>query len=85
VIALVSLISLYSNPDYRPGVVGTLVYFAVGVAYFAVAGRHKLVLSPEEEFAVTRGQHGRPQREGYGTTHVTDIEADTAPRETPTV
>jgi ethanolamine permease len=85
VIALVSLISLYSNPDYRPGVVGTLVYFAIGVAYFAVAGRHKLVLSPEEEFAVTRGEHGRPQREGYGTTHVTDIEAEPAPRETPSV
>jgi ethanolamine permease len=85
VIALVSLISLYSNPDYRPGVVGTLVYFAIGVAYFAVAGRHKLVLSPEEEFAVTRGEHGRPQREGYGTTHVTDIEAEPASKETPTV
>jgi ethanolamine permease len=80
-IALVSLISLYSNTDYRPGVYGTLVYFVLGVAYFAVAGRHRLVLSPEEEFAVTRGEHGRPQLEGYGTTHITDIDTTgAAPR-----
>ncbi|HEX2157945.1 MAG TPA: hypothetical protein VHS79_13380, partial [Actinomycetes bacterium] len=67
---------------------GTLVYFLLGVAYFAVAGRHRLVLSPEEEFAMTRGEHGRPQREGYGSTRVTDIDAqaDTTvrERETPT-
>jgi ethanolamine permease len=85
VIALVSLISLYSNSDYRPGVVGTLIYFAIGIIYFAVAGRHRLVLSPEEEFAMTRGEHGRPQVEGYGTTHVADIDAEpAAPKETPT-
>jgi ethanolamine permease len=86
VIALVSLISLYSNEDYRPGVYGTLIYFLFGIAYFAIVGRHRLVLSPEEEFAMTRGEHGRPQREGYGTTHVADIQADNAAtiRDTPT-
>jgi hypothetical protein len=47
--------------------------------------RNRLVLSPEEEFAMTRGEHGRPQREGYGTTHVTDLDAEpAAPKETPT-
>jgi ethanolamine permease len=81
VIALVSLISLYSNTDYRPGVYGTLIYFVLGIAYFAITGRHKLVLSPEEEFAITHGEHGRPQREGYGSTRVTDIEQpEEAPR-----
>ena len=84
VIALVSLISLYSNADYRPGVYGTLIYFVLGIAYFAFAGRHRLVLSPEEEFAMTRGEHGRPQVEGYGTTHVADIDAETTVKETPT-
>jgi ethanolamine permease len=86
VIALVSLIALYSNSDYRPGLYGTLIYFVLGIAYFAVAGRHKLVLSPEEEFAMTHGEHGRPQREGYGSTHVADIQADNAAkiRDTPT-
>ena len=81
-IALVSLISLYLNEDYRPGVYGTLIYFLLGIVYFAVAGRHRLVLSPEEEFAMTRGEHGHPEREGYGTTRVTDIDPEAAtPRE----
>jgi ethanolamine permease len=83
-IALVSLISLYLNDDYRPGVYGTLIYFLLGIVYFAVAGRHRLVLSPEEEFAMTRGEHGHPEREGYGTTHVADIEPEAVKRETPT-
>jgi ethanolamine permease len=82
-IALVSLISLYSNETYRPGVYGTLIYFVLGIAYFAIAGRHRLVLSPEEEFAMTRGEHGHPEREGYGTTHVTDIQAEPTVKETP--
>jgi len=72
-IALVSLVSLYTKADYRPGVYGTLIYFVLGILYFAVAGRHRLVLSPEEEFAVTGGEHGHPETEGYGTTHVGDI------------
>jgi ethanolamine permease len=75
VIAVVSLISLYTNPLYVWGVVGTLVYFLLGIAYFAVYGRNRLVLSPEEEFALTRGQHGHPETEGYGQTKVTDIPA----------
>jgi ethanolamine permease len=83
-IAVVSLISLYSNSTYRPGVYGTLIYFVFGIAYFAIAGRHRLVLSPEEEFAMTRGEHGHPERDGYGTTHVTDIDPEVARRETPT-
>jgi ethanolamine permease len=78
VIALISLVSLYSNETYRPGVVGTLVYFVVGIAYFAIVGRHRLVLSPEEEFALTKGQHGHPETEGYGKTRVTDIPAEGA-------
>jgi ethanolamine permease len=86
-IALVALISLYSNADYRPGVYGTLIYFLLGILYFAIAGRHRLVLSPEEEFALTQGERGHPEIEGYGTTHVTDIPAaDTGqpvPRESP--
>src|SRR5207244_9432158 len=52
VIAVISLISLYANETYRPGVVGTLIYFVIGILYFAIVGRHRLVLSPEEEFAL---------------------------------
>ena len=73
VIALVALISLYSNESYRPGVAGTLIYFVLGILYFAFVGRHRLVLTPEEEFALTQGKHGHPETEGYGTTHVDQI------------
>ena len=75
VIAVISLISLYANEAYRPGVVGTLVYFVIGIIYFALVGRNRLVLSPEEEFALTLGEHGHPETEGYGTTHVAEIKA----------
>jgi ethanolamine permease len=84
VIALVALVSLFLNPDYRPGVVGTLIYFLIGIAYFAIAGRHKLVLSPEEEFAMTQGQHGvNLEQEGYGRVSVTEISADDTPTRSP--
>jgi ethanolamine permease len=68
VIAVVSLISLYSNDDYRPGVYGTLIYFVLGILYFAIAGRHRLVLSPEEEFALTKGAQGIPTAEAFVAT-----------------
>ena len=73
-IALVALVSLFFNADYRPGVVGTLVYFVIGLVYFALVGRHKLVLSPEEEFALSRGQYGvNLEQEGYGVVSITQI------------
>lgn len=68
VIALLSLVALFWRSDYRPGVVGVAIFYAIAIAYFAVAGRHRLVLSPEEEFALTGGIHGHPETEGYGAT-----------------
>ena len=55
---------------YRAAFICVLAWYVLGVLYFALVGRHKLVLSPEEEFAITGGQHGHPEREGYGTTKV---------------
>lgn len=72
-IALISLGAMFWNSDYRPGVVGTAIFYAVAVAYFALVGRHRLILSPEEEFALTRGEHGHPETEGYGKTRLEDI------------
>jgi ethanolamine permease len=71
-IALVSLVALFLNPVYLPGVYGVAIWFVLGIIYFAASGRNKLVLSPEEEFAMTQGERGDPQEEGYGTTHVAD-------------
>ncbi len=55
-IALATLCFLFLNPDYRLGVYGCAVWFAVGLFYFAVRGRKKLVYSPEEDFAVRHSQ-----------------------------
>jgi ethanolamine permease len=70
IIAFAALVAILVNDDYRPGVYGVLIFYLVSIAYFAIAGRHRLVLSPEEEFAMTRGEHGQPQVEGYGHTRV---------------
>ena len=80
-IAAISLVSLFFNADYRPGVVGVAIWFVLAVLYFAVSGRHKLILSPEEEFAMTGGEHGAHlETEGYGQTHVSDITKPRRPR-----
>lgn len=52
VISAVTLIVLFLNPDYNKGVIGAAVWFALGIAYFAFYARKRLVLSPEEEFAM---------------------------------
>jgi ethanolamine permease len=74
IIALGSLVALFFNPDYLPGVYGVAIWFVLGILYFAASGRTKLVLSPEEEFAMTKGEHGDPEEEGYGKTHVADTQ-----------
>jgi ethanolamine permease len=67
VLAAISLIAIFLNEAYRPGLYGVAIYYVLGVLYFAVAGRHRLVLSPEEEFALTLGERGVPAQEGYAT------------------
>ncbi len=68
VIALVTLYFQLQDPVYLNGVYAALAWYVLGIVYFAAVGRHRLVLSPEEEFALTGGQHGHPEKEGYGTT-----------------
>ena len=53
VISLVALVATFLNVGYRPGVYGVAIWFVIAIAYFGLAGRHKLVLSPEEEFALS--------------------------------
>jgi ethanolamine permease len=48
----VTIFYQFSDQTYRAGVVGVVIWFGVGILYFALAGRHKLVLSPEEAFAM---------------------------------
>ena len=55
IIAAVTLYFQFTDPVFRAGVVGVAIYYAVMMAYFLLVGRHKLILSPEEEFALTKG------------------------------
>jgi ethanolamine permease len=55
-ISLVTIFYQLKDPIYRTGVIGVAIWFAVGIAYFALFGRKKLVLSPEEAFAISGGK-----------------------------
>jgi len=70
VIAILTIWYQLKDPVYRAGVIGVAIWYVLGLLYFAFVGRHRLVLSPEEEFALTGGEHGHPETEGYGTTKI---------------
>lgn len=53
-IAVVTLYFQLSDPVYRTGVLWVALWYAIGIAYFALVGRKRLILSPEEEFALGR-------------------------------
>jgi ethanolamine permease len=67
VVALLTLYFQLQDPVYRTGVYGAAIWYALGLLYFAIFGRHRLILSPEEEFALSRGERGHPEREDYGS------------------
>ncbi|MEV3903998.1 amino acid permease [Mycobacterium sp. NPDC050551] len=69
VIAAVTFVGVLVNPTYRPAVIAIVVFYVIGLLVFGLYGRHRLVLSPEEEYAVTGGLHGfDPEAEGLGGT-----------------
>lgn len=56
IIAAVTLYYQLGDSTYQQGIYWVLAWFAVGIIYFAIIGRHKLILSPEEEFALSKGE-----------------------------
>jgi ethanolamine permease len=52
VIGAVTLFYQIKDPNFTQGVLWVVVWFVIAIAYFALVGRHKLILSPEEEFAL---------------------------------
>jgi ethanolamine permease len=52
VIAGVTLLYQLKDKNFSYGVLWVCVWFAIGLIYFAFVGRHRLILSPEEEFAL---------------------------------
>jgi ethanolamine permease len=60
-IALVTIYYQLLDSTYRIGVIGVAAWLAAGILYFALVGRHRLILSPEEEFALkTKTSHEKP-------------------------
>jgi ethanolamine permease len=59
VIAAVTLYFQLTDPVYQQGVMWVAIWFSIGIAYFALVGRKRLILSPEEEFAL---DHAKAQR-----------------------
>ncbi len=56
IIAVVTLLYQVQDPNFTKGVLWVAIWFAVAIAYFAIIGRHRLILSPEEEFAMEHKQ-----------------------------
>jgi ethanolamine permease len=54
------------NPTFTPAIIAIAVVYVLLLIGFAVWGRNRLVLSPEEEYALSGGVHGDPQKEQLG-------------------
>jgi ethanolamine permease len=52
-IGTVTLLYQVQDPNFFYGVFWVAVWFAVAILYFGLIGRHRLILSPEEEFAMS--------------------------------
>jgi ethanolamine permease len=65
IIALVIFIAFLFNPGYQYAIAGIAVVYIIGLILFGAIWRKRLVLSPEEEYAISGGLHGDPQAEGY--------------------
>lgn len=63
IIAVVTLATLFRNPDYNKGVIGAAVWFVLGIAYYAGHARHRLVLAPEEESALAHRREQPPREQ----------------------
>ncbi len=60
-IAAVTLVYQLLDPVFVSGVLGVCAWFALGILWFALVGRNRLVLSPEEAFAL-KTRESQPKR-----------------------
>jgi hypothetical protein len=56
-----------SDPVYQRVVIGAAIWVAIGLVYFAMFGRHQLVYSPEEAFAVAAHATARRRKASDGS------------------
>jgi ethanolamine permease len=52
IIGVITLLFQVQDPNFYYGVFWVAVWFLAAIIYFWLVGRHKLILSPEEEFAM---------------------------------
>ena len=76
VLAAITFVGVLFNEAYRPAIVAIAVVYAIGLIAFAVLGRHRLILSPEEEYAMSGGLHRDPAVEDYSA-----LEAELPPED----
>ena len=52
VVAIVTLVFQLLDPVFAAGIFWVAVWFALGVIWFALVGQNRLVMAPEEAFAI---------------------------------
>ncbi|WP_426323481.1 amino acid permease [Microbacterium sp. E-13] len=65
VIAALIFLGFLLNEAFQPAIIAIGIVYVVILIGFALYFRHRLVLSPEEEYAISGGTHWDPQAEGY--------------------
>jgi ethanolamine permease len=65
VISAAIFVAFLFNAAYVIAIVAIAIVYVIGLVVFAVYGRKRLVLSPEEEYAISGGLHRDPEVEGY--------------------
>ncbi len=67
-IAATTFVALFVvDPVYQKVALGAAVWYAAGLLWFALVGRHRLVAAPEEAFALGiagRGEDEEPPKRG---------------------
>jgi ethanolamine permease len=65
VIAALIFLGFLLNEAFQPAIIAIGIVYVIILIGFALYFRHRLVLSPEEEYAISGGRHWDPQAEGY--------------------
>ncbi len=83
ILSLLIFIGFFINEPARPAIAAIAVVYILMLVIFALYGRKRLVLSPEEEYAMSGGLHRDPQSEGYDAME-SEVFGDSAAPTTPT-
>ena len=64
IIAALIFVGFLLNPTFLPAIIAIVIVYVVILVGFALFFRHRLVLSPEEEYALSRRTARRPAGRG---------------------